>query len=166
MKVIKIRFLPPSLVLAFLIIIVLSPVAHANPVPVWKSNLDWRLFPIVSLFNYAVNLGIVVAAFWLVKRKINIKLVKKLAITILWVTLVGICTILTILAGYLVNHSQAWPSFMFLLFFIPVSLVEVTLLALLLRWGKLSTLRQGILIGIAMIIVGFFVGFPITFSIL
>ena len=153
------------MVLAFLIITVLSPMVSANPIPVWRPNLYWWLLPIVSLFNYAVNLGIVVAAFWRVKRKINIASMKKLAIIVLWVTLVGMCTILTI---YSVIQGHSFPAlfFAFLLFFIPVSLVEVSVLAFLLRRGKLSTLRQGILIGIAMIIVGFFVGFPITFSIL
>jgi hypothetical protein len=119
----------------------------------------------VSLFNYAVNFTIVLAAFWLVKRKINNALMKKLAIIVLPITLVGMAIWTVFLAfegGYITPSSLGlfWSTLIF------VGVVEVYMLAFFLRWSKLSTLGQGILIGVAMIIVGFFVGLPVTFTML
>ena len=147
MKVIKIRFLIPSLVLAFLIIMLLGPVARADPIPFWRTNLDWGFFSIVSLSNYAINLCIVIVALWFVKRKINIKSIGKLAIIVLPVTLVGM---------------TIWTVTMVLAAFVYVGVAEVLMLALLLRWSKLSTLGQGVLIGVAMIVIGFFAGLPLA----
>jgi hypothetical protein len=159
------RFLALSLVLAFLIITVLSPVARADPIPPGARNLEWQLLPIASLFNYAVNLGIVLAAFWFVKRKMHIALMRKLAIIVLSVTLVGmaIWTVYLAYQGVYVSPSSLT---LFWSTFILVGEVEVCMLALLLHRRRLSSLRQGILIGIAMIIVGFFVGLPVTFIML
>jgi hypothetical protein len=108
-----------------------------------------------------INLGIVVAAFWFVKHAISTTLVKKLAIVVLSVTLVGAAIWMVCLGG------QKYGAFFTLLpLFILVGVVEVFTLAFLLRWRKLSTLGQGILIGVAMIVVGFFVGLPVTFQML
>jgi hypothetical protein len=156
MKLIKARFLALPLVLAFLVVTVLSPVARADPIPPGWRALDWQLLPIATLFNYAVNLAIVLAAFWFVKRKMNIASMIKLAIIVLAVTLVGIAIWAVSLA------SRSGPLFVPLSTLIFVDAVEICILALWLRWSKLSTLRQGIWIGATMIIVGFFVGFPIT----
>jgi len=137
-------------------ITVLCPVAHADPIPPGWRALNWQLLPIATLVNYAVNLGIVLAAFWRIKRKVNIASMKKLAIIVLTVTLVGIAIWAVSLA------SRRGPLFIPLATLIFVDFVEFGMLALWLRWSKLSTLRQGIWIAAAMIIVGFFVGFPIT----
>jgi len=150
------RFLAPSLILAVFVFIVLSPMASTNPIPPGGRALDWQLLPVATSFNYLVNLGIVVVAFWLVKRAVNRALMKKLAIIVLLVTLVG----MAIWVWYLTQ------SFYFLPVFILVNIVEVFTLAFLLRLGRLSTLGQGILIGAAMAVVGFFVGLPITILIL
>jgi len=156
MQIIKMRFLAPSLILAVFVFIVLSPMASTNPIPPGGRALDWQLLPVATSFNYLVNLGIVVVAFWLVKRAVNRALMKKLAIIVLLVTLVG----MAIWVWYLTQ------SFYFLPVFILVNIVEVFTLAFLLRLGRLSTLGQGILIGAAMAVVGFFVGLPITILIL
>jgi hypothetical protein len=135
-------------------------VVHADPIPPGWRALNWQLLPIATLLNYAVNLGIVLAAFWRIKRKINIASMKKLAIIVLAMTLVGIAIWAVSLA------SRHGPLFVPLATLVFVDVVEFGMLALWLHWSKLSTLRQGIWIGAAMIIVGFFVGFPITIYIL
>ena len=153
------RFSALSLVLAFLVIILLSPVASADAIPV-GGTLEWQLLPI-TLFDYVANLGIVVAAFWFIKRTINIALMKKLAIIVLSVTLVGAAIWAVCLGG------QGYGMFFTLLpLFILVGVAEVFTLAFLLRWHKLSTLGQGILIGATMVVVGFFVGLPVTLQLL
>lgn len=153
------RFLAPSLILAVFLFIVLSPMASANPIPLVR-DLEWQLLPAATSFNYLVNLGIVVAAFWLIKRSVNRASMKKLAIIVLLVTLVG----MAIWVGYLVTQSYGIIPLMGPL--ILVGIVEVFMLGFLLRLGRLSTLGQGILIGAAMVVVGFFVGLPVTINML
>ncbi len=153
------RFLAPSLILAVFVFIVPSPMASANPIPLVR-DLEWQLLPAATSFNYLVNLGIVVAAFWLIKRSVNRASMKKLAIIVLLVTLVG----MAIWVGYLVTQSYDIIPLTGPL--ILVGIVEVFMLGFLLRLGRLSTLGQGILIGAAMIVVGFFVGLPVTINML
>ena len=164
MQVIKMRFLAPSLILAVFVFVVLSPMASANPVPPGGRALDWQLLPAATLFNYLVNLGIVVAAFWLVKRAVNRASMKKLAIIVLLVTLVG----MDIWVGFLA--AQSYVGYVIYYYSLPafilVSVVEVFTLAFLLRFGRLSTLGQGILIGAAMVVVGFFVGLSVIWQML
>jgi len=146
------RFLAPSLILAVFVFIVLSPIASAN-IPFPGRDLEWQFVPAATSFNYLVNLGIVVAAFWLIKRSVNRASMKKLAIIVLLVTLVG----MAIWMGYLATQrNYLLPAY------ILVYIVEIFTLAFLLRLGRLSTLRQGISIGGTMAIVGFFVGIPVT----